>query len=150
MQREGEGQTEGKSHAGLSVPKIQTGIHKSWAENSMCVSLIRCFAAGPGLVNEAESELQLTAVCQGSQAEQKDAAGETCIDVSLANGENALSLLHTFSSEKSLPAETLLPSQAFPDEEGFNYFMCLSLSAPADVLLNGNFTESSLLCFIQV
>lgn len=115
------------------------------------MSLIRCFAAGPGLVNEAESELQLTAVCHGSQAEQKDAAGETCIDVSLANGENALSLLHTLSSpEKSLPAETLLPSQAFPDEEGFNYFMCLSLSAPADVSLNGNFIESSLLCFIQV
>lgn len=44
-----------------------------------------------------------------------------CVYVSLANGENALSLLHTPSSpEKSLLAERLLPSQASPDEEGFN------------------------------
>lgn len=117
----------------------------------VCVSLTRSYlAAGAGL-KEAESGLQLTSVCQGSQAEQKDTAGETCACVRLANGENALSLSHALSSpEKSLPAERLLPSQASPDEEGFNPSMCLSLSAAADVSLNRNFTESSLLHFIQV
>lgn len=59
-------------------------------------------AAHPGLVEEAESGLQLLSACQGSQAEQKDTARETCICVSLANGENALSLSHPLSLLKHL------------------------------------------------
>lgn len=99
------------------MPKIQTGIPKSWSENSLCVcvSLTRSYlAAGPRLVKEAESGLQLTSVFP-------DRTKGQCVYVSLANGENALSLLHTPSSpEKSLLAERLLPSQASSDEEGFN------------------------------
>lgn len=133
----------------LCVPKIQTGIHKSWAENSVCVCLTRrCFAAGPELVNEAESGLQLTAVCQGSQAQQKDTAGET---LAWLMEKMPFLILHTLNPpEKSYPTERLLPSHASPHEEGFNHFVCLSLSAPADVSLNRNFIESSLLHFIQV
>lgn len=118
----------------------------------ICEPLTRSYlAAASGLVKEAESGFQLTAVCQDSQAEQKDTAGATCVCISLANRENALSLLHTLSSpEKSLPTERLLPSQASFNEEGFNPSMCLSLSAPADVSLNMNFPASSLPHFIQV
>lgn len=100
-------------------------------------------AAAPGLVKEAESGLQLPSACQGSQGEQKDTARETCTCVSLDDGENALfSFTHSQYPERSLPAERPLPSQASPDEEGFNPLMHLPLSTPADVSLNKNSAES--------
>lgn len=123
---------EGKSHAGVSAASVCQRFRLASVRpglRTVCVSpslIRRCFAAGPGLVKAAESGLQLTSVCQGSHAEQKDAAGETCVRVSLANGENAFSLLHTLNSpEKSLPAERLFASQASPCEERFNPSMCL-------------------------
>lgn len=59
-------------------------------------------AAGPRLVKETESGLQLPSACQGSQAEQKDAARQTWMCVSLADEENALSLSHSLSILKNL------------------------------------------------
>lgn len=61
--------------------------------------------------------------------------------VSLSDEENAFPLSHIFTSEMFLPADSS------PDEEELHPSVCPSLSAPGDVSLSRNFTESSLLQF---